>query len=122
MKKTIRCVLAFICCFTLLFGTVPVSAKETNEPVRGDKISARWWTENPNPAPGSEAWLQNHYSKTPPGKKSKECGIKALTGLFTGSLLNTVAQTLEKIPMTPLSFALAYGAEYLISYTMCCFS
>ena len=53
MKKTIRCVLAFICCFTLLFGTLPVSAKETNEPVRGDEVSARWWTENPNPAPGT---------------------------------------------------------------------
>ena len=76
--------------------SMPLHAQEntlqsSNSP---DQIEARWWPGNPNPEPGSEAWLQLYGYKTPGNPTiARKCALEALGWKFW-SIINCIMDCL----------------------------
>lgn len=121
MKMILKKVLILTFSLVLFAGlATPISA-ETNNQSSGDKTeesgpTPRWWPGNPNPLPGSEAWLQNHMYLPAPSVTARRCASSALIGT---SLTSGVGAWITRGPLTAFSFGATFGAGYLISYTLC---
>lgn len=87
------------------------------------KISRkRRWPGDPNPKPGSEAWLQM-YGYTAPGdsETARKCAIKALKNStsFSPSTLKDISKWLSKKKFSVYSFALSFGVDFVYYYFKC---
>ncbi|MDO4589574.1 MAG: hypothetical protein Q4B33_06880 [Fusobacterium sp.] len=50
------------------------------------EIEERYWAGNPNPAPGSEAWLQQHYNFKPGNQATMQRCLLQAAGLEPSTL------------------------------------
>lgn len=127
MKKMHNILLAFVCSLSLLICFIsPISAIETTQSedveIGGQAVSPRWWPGNPNPVPGSEAWLQNHMYLPAPSATARRCAKSALTGsVVTGGITAGVEKWIIKGILTGASFGASFGIGYIVSYTQCVF-
>lgn len=121
-KKVFIIMLSFIFIFTFLI--VPVSAMDNENTVNENpstEISTFWWPGNPNPIPGSEAWLQQHGGiKAKSSAKAKACGIKALKDAFIpGTAEAAIGTWLLKQVFSVTSFGLSFGVNAAYNYYQC---
>lgn len=121
MKKKILvisvCLFIIVNLFTPIWAEPMIKSKDENSNVYA--VTPRWWPGNPNPEPGSEAWLQNHMYLPAPSEKARSC---AYSTLINTTLTSGVSAWLSRATLTAYSFGITFGAEYLVSYALCVFS
>ena len=123
IKKIFLALLATIICLSsvsFINGDIFAKAMTIQEEEiveNPDDPEPRWWPGNPNPFPGSEAWLQQHidYSSGDP-TKSRECLIEAFGfGSLTGEALSWLAAG----TFTVASLLKSFGTGIAISWLLC---
>lgn len=110
----------------IIYSNIIVKAAtvEKEEPTEnsGDP-EPRWWPGNPNPFPGSEAWLQQHidYSSGDP-TKSRECLVEAVGTKDLGAdALSWFATSALAGVFTVTGLIEALGVAIAIRWLMCMF-
>ena len=85
------------------------------------EIEDRYWAGNPNPAPGSEAWLQQHYNFKPGNQAAMQrCFIQAL-GIQPSDFQNYayVASLVAKRALSVGLVGNVYGGVVAFRYFQC---
>lgn len=101
-------------CFLIPVG---VNAEEPNNEEFGtEEITPYYWPGNPNPIPGSEAWLHENGTKIPTGPKARQCANKVLGSGWTyaGGAAGLIGTTLSIA-----AFAKSFGITAAMSWLQC---
>lgn len=120
--KPLHALLISVCCIiTCIIGSIHVYAKETQNfsyiEMKSAEISPYYWPGNPNPIPGSEAWLQQHLYFVPTSPKARKCAQQVI-----GSGWNTAEGIVGGIigaTVSMISFAKSFGASSAINWFHC---
>ena len=120
MSNFKKILVSILSCLMLVTSiSMPLHAQENTlqSSKSPDQIEARWWPGNPNPEPGSEAWLQLYGYKTPGNPTiARKCALEALGGSFGAS---SIASWIAGGTFTVLNFARTFGASWAVGYLAC---
>ena len=124
MKKINKFLFTIISCFSILIGVCsPASAREIKSPYNlNSNVDTCWWAGNPNPEPGSEAWLQAHYNFKPGDQATmRRCFVEAL-GIDYNDLSNYsyIVSAISKKALTVGVVGSIYGGLVALNYFTCC--
>ncbi|MBF0579390.1 hypothetical protein IM774_06285 [Erysipelotrichaceae bacterium RD49] len=105
----------------ILFVSVPLS------PINAKSIEAsptinqvNWWPGDPNPRPGSEAWLQQNTNvRAGNMEAARRCGLQALAPAGIGAGADTFYIWLMQRVWTVGSFARTFGISWVVGYFDC---
>ena len=105
-----------VSCFLVVMSmSLPLKAEGKN--VLEPSVETKWWPGNPNPAPGSEAWLQLYgYTAPSDATTARKCAIQALGGSFNPA---SIASWIAGGTYTVLNFARSFGAGWAVAYFSC---
>lgn len=104
----------------LLFGlpATPICAQQIN--TSGETASPNWWPGDPNPQPGSEAWLQQNANvRASDMTTARKCALEALIGSGIGSSSDAFISWLGRGVWSVGSFAQSFGVSWVVSYFYC---
>lgn len=113
--------------FFISFGTAsiilagslnPVLANTTGMArIDGGGYETMWWPGDPNPEPGTEAWLQLHGNVTTNDSTvARRCALEAVgSSIAPSSIYSWVA----KGAFSVASFGLAFGIDWTYNYWKC---
>lgn len=112
-KNKMKCAGA-ACLSALLFVGVPLAPiSMTRIEAKAIEIVPTWWPGDPNPKPGTEAWLQQNAHVAPGNMAlARSCAVKAgvnATSTVLTSWLSSGVWTLESFVIT---FGLSFGVVY----------
>ena len=105
------------CLSALLFVGVPLAPiSMTRIEAKAIEIVPTWWPGDPNPKPGTEAWLQQNAHVGPGNMElARRCAVQAGIGAGSRLLIDwlyTGVWTLE-------SFVMTFGRDFAVDYFMC---
>ena len=96
----------------------PINAKSVEASLTA--VQPRWWPGDPNPRPGSEAWLQQHASVKPGNMEvARRCALQALAPSGIGAGAGEFISWLTKGVWTVGSFAQSFGISWVVGYFDC---
>ena len=119
-KNKMKCAGA-ACLSALLFVGVPLAPiSMTRIEAKAVEIGPTWWPGDPNPKPGTEAWLQQNYYVGPGNiELARRCALQALlpAGIKAGSksLIIWLANGAWHLG----SFAGTFGLKFAVEYCSC---
>lgn len=116
MLKFKKILIFMVSCFLVVMSmSLPLKAEGKN--VLEPSVETKWWPGNPNPAPGSEAWLQLYGYTAPKNvETARRCAVEALGIAPTASSL---ISWLAKGVYTVSSFCRTFGADFVGNYFSC---
>lgn len=118
MSKVKKIMISFLSCFLLFVSlSIPLYSQEVPKSDTESEIGARWWPGDPNPTPGSEAWLQLHGHTAPKDSKlARKCAVEALGGSFN---LSSISSWIAGGTWTVLNFSRSFGIGWTVAYFEC---
>lgn len=102
-------------------AVTPISAVSMEADPITQLSRARWWPGDPNPEPGTEAWLQLHGSTTTSDPTvARRCAVQALAGaIIPGGIDAAVHKWILKGVFSVSSFALSFSISWCYGYFTC---
>lgn len=105
----------------VLFVNVPLAPIDAKSIEAATTVNQpNWWPGDPNPQPGSEAWLQLHASVKPGNMEvARSCALQALAPSGVGAGAESFITWLYQGVWTVGSFAASFGLNWTVGYFDC---
>ena len=120
MNKIKKILLSLMCSLLLIscFNSTNLYAMEKYN--SSAEIEDRYWAGNPNPAPGSEAWLQQYGYIAPKNvATARKCAKSALGWNAAGAALSAKVEQWLKHSVSVASFVRSFGISFALGYLQC---